>query len=290
MPDWLCHTMLNAVERASIEVRFYELDDGFKASVEALDKIGFRDGDAMLMVNYFGLQDLTEISKTVKESYPNSVLIEDDVQAYWSFAEKQNPYADYRFTSLRKSFAIPDGGLVYTKRQMPIATQPNTFAPLKLKAAIMKQYRREDGINDQQYLSLFERAESLINKNYDSCMSNDSKRLFAGTDVNQAKLRRQINSTYIVSCLVEMGIKPIIEVTTDSVPLFIPICINNRDKVRHHMFQKGIYCPVHWPLMEMDLKHGTNMAAHELSLIIDQRYDENDMNRILKNIRLDTER
>ena len=137
MPDWLCHTMVEAAERAGYEMVFYELDSDFKATVEALDRSGFRNGDAMLMVNYFGLQDLTSTAKAIKEHYPDAIVIEDDVQAYWSFSKKENPYADYRFTSMRKAFATPDGGLVKTTRPMPEATCSNTFAPLKVKAGVM---------------------------------------------------------------------------------------------------------------------------------------------------------
>lgn len=281
MPDWLCHTMVESVERAKADVVFYELNGDFKASLEALDKSGFCDGEAVLMVNYFGLQDLSPIAKAVKEQYPQSIVIEDDVQAYWIFAEKDNPYADYRFTSMRKAFAIPDGGLVKTSRLMPDVTGLNTFAPLKVKAGVMKQYRGQDGIKDEDYLSLYRQGDDLINENYDSSMSDDSKRLFAGTDFEWAKRQRQANAKVILEGLKSLGINPLIEVPSDAVPLFIPIYLENRDEVRRRMFQHEVFCPVHWPLEGMDVKKGNEMAEHELSLIVDQRYSTKDMDLIL---------
>lgn len=281
MPDWLCHTMVEAAERAKSEVVFYELNNDFKATLEALDKSGFRDGEAVLMVNYFGLQDLTPTAKAIKEQYPQSIVIEDDVQAYWCFAEQENPYADYRFTSMRKAFAIPDGGLVKTKRPMPKAVGDNTFAPLKIKAGTMKFHRGERGINDDYYLKLFKEGDKLIPENYESVMSPDSQRLFAGTDLKKAKKQRQANAAQLISGLEELGIKPMIPVPADSVPLFIPIYLENRDEVRRRMFQHEIFCPVHWPLDGMPVKRGLDMVAHELSLIVDQRYKESDMNQII---------
>ena len=281
MPDWLCHTMVEAVEKAGLEAHYYELNINFSATVEALDHSGFKDGDAMLMVNYFGLQDLLLTSKAIKEAYPHSVVIEDDVQAYWYFAETDNPYADYRFTSMRKSFAIPDGGLVRTNHQMPEAHHPNTFAPLKLRGGVMKSLRGKEGIRDEDYLSLFKQGDVLIRENYNSCMSNESKRLFAGTDFEQAKRQRQLNAKYIVEGLAVLGIKPMIDVFWGSVPLFIPIYLDNRDEVRSRMFNNGVFCPVHWPLVNMKLNRGAKMAKHELSLIVDQRYNKNDMDLIL---------
>lgn len=281
MPDWLCHTMVEAAERAKSEVVFYELNSVFKATLEALDKSGFRDGEAVLMVNYFGLQDLRPTAKAIKEQYPQSIVIEDDVQAYWCFAEQENPYADYRFTSMRKAFAIPDGGLVKTSRPMPDVISHNTFAPLKVKAGVMKQHRGQDGIKDDDYLALFRQGDDLISENYESNMSDDSKRLFAGTDFEQAKRQRQANTKVILEGLKSLGIKTLIEVSADAVPLFIPIYLENRDEVRRRMFQHEVFCPVHWPLEGMDVKKGKEMAEHALSLICDQRYGQKEMDLIL---------
>lgn len=281
MPDWLCHTMVEAAERAKAEVVFYELNSDFEATLEALDKSGFRDGEAVLMVNYFGLQDLAPTAKAIKGQYPQSIVIEDDVQAYWSFSEKKNPYSDYRFTSMRKAFAIPDGGLVKTLRPMPEATGFNTFAQLKVKAGVMKQHRDQEGIKDEDYLALFRQGDELISENYEGRMSDDSKRLFAGTDFEQAKRQRRLNTKVILEGLKSLGIKPLIEVPAGVVPLFIPIYLENRNEVRRKMFQHEVFCPVHWPLEGMDVKRGKEMAEHELSLIVDQRYGQKEMDEIL---------
>lgn len=281
LPDWLCHTMVDAVEKAGFEYSFYELDADFKASINALDKSGFKDGEAVLMINYFGLQDLTGISKSIKDAYPNVVVIEDDVQAYWVFSEKDNPFADYRFTSLRKALPVPDGGLVKTKRPMPRAIEKNTFAPLKIKAGAMKFHRGEAGISDEDYLKLFKEGDKLIPENYESVMSPDSQQLFAGTDLEKAKKQRQANAAQLIAGLDKIGKKTMIPVSPGSVPLFVPIYLENRDEVRRKMFQHEIFCPVHWPLDGMSVKRGTDMAAHELSLIIDQRYSRKEMDEIL---------
>jgi hypothetical protein len=47
------------------------------------------------------------------------------------------------------------------------------------------------------------------------------------------------------------------------------------------MFQKEIFCPVHWPLEGLELQRGRVMAEKELSLIIDQRYGRKEMDEII---------
>lgn len=280
-PDWLCHTMVEAAQKAGFEFGFYELSDKFMATVEALDAKGFKDGCLVLLINYFGLQDLTITAKAIKDTFPNAIVIEDDVQAYYCFAEESNPYADYRFTSLRKTFPSPDGGLVYTKQPMPRVTQPNTFAPYKIEAGVMKMHRNEGDIKDEDYLQLFDKGAALINENYESIMSHDSEMLMAGTDLQWVKKRRQNNARHLLDGLKSLGINPLMDVPSEKAPLFIPICLEERDKTRRRMFQNEVFCPFHWPLEGLSLKKGTEMAQHELSLIVDQRYSTEDMDLIL---------
>lgn len=284
-PDWLCHTMVEAARKAGFEYGFYELSDNFMATVEALDAKGFKDGGLVLLINYFGLQDLTAAAKTIKEAYPNAIVIEDDVQAYYCFAEETNPHTDYRFTSLRKTFSSPDGGWVYTKRPMPMATQLNTFAKYKIEAGVMKSHRGEEGIKDEDYLALFEKGSELMDENYDSVMSLDSQRLFAGTDLQWVKQKRQENAAYLLEGLKSLGIEPLIKVPEDKIPLFVPILLEDRNTVRKRMFQNEVFCPVHWPLEGLSLKKGAEMAQHELSLIVDQRYGQNDIEKIINCIK-----
>lgn len=280
-PDWLCHTMVEAAQKAGFEYDFYELSADFKVTVAALDAKDFKNGCLVLLINYFGLQDLTATAKAIKEAYPNAIVIEDDAQAYFCYAEETNSYADYRFTSLRKTFSSPDGGLVYTKRSMPLAKQPNTFAKYKIEAGVMKLNRGKEGVKDEDYLALFEKGAQLIDENYDSVMSRDSQRLFAGTDLQWVKQKRQENAAYLLEGLKSLGIKPLMAASKDKTPLFVPIWIEDRNTVRKKMFQNETFCPVHWPIEGLPLKTGSDMALHELSLIVDQRYSKNDMDLIL---------
>lgn len=282
LPDYLCHTIVNAAKKAGFDYVFYELDNKLQVSPNSLEKAGFKNGNIILLINYFGLQCLSEISRIIKDTYPNSVIIEDDVQAFFSYHESNNIYADYRFTSLRKTFAVPDGGLVFTKNQMHKTYNANTFAIYKIKAGIMKFNRKKNNKEDSSYLELFDKGSMLIDDNFDSIMSLDSKLLYSGTNKQFARMRRQKNASYILHGLDSLNIKPILNVTTDSVPLFIPILLNDRDKIRKKMFENEIYCPIHWPLNGLRLKKGVEMAKHELSIIIDQRYSEDDMNKILE--------
>lgn len=277
LPDYLCISVVEAVKKAGAQPVFYELDDNLDPKIETLSPDEF---DAILLLDYFGLKELNAIEDKLSTLFPYTVLIEDDVQAYFDFAKNGNPYVHYRFTSLRKTFAVPDGGLVCTRHRLPVATKTNTFSQYKIQAGDMKLHRK-DGGDDSAYLKLFEKGEELIDENYDSQMSLESKALWAACDIEQISQKRQDNATFLLNALSELGIKTILPVPENKVTLFIPVWLENRDEVRRRMFSNGIFCPVHWPLEGMNLKKGKEMAEHELSLIVDQRYNLENMNCII---------
>ena len=277
LPDYLCISVVEAVRKSGIKYVFYELDDNLDPKFETLAPDEY---DAVLLIDYFGLKDLSVIENKIATFFPYTVLIEDDVQALYDFFKPINPYVHFRFTSLRKSLPVPDGGLVNTKHRLLTASKPNTFSQYKLRAGELK-YNRSDDSDDSEYLSLFEKGEDMIDENYESVMSSESKALFSSCNISESQLQRKINSRCLLNGLAEIGVKTVIPVQEEKTPLFIPVYLEYRNKVRKAMFQYNIFCPVHWPLDGMPVKKGAEMAEHELSLIVDQRYTADDMNRIL---------
>lgn len=280
LPDWLCESMIDAVRKTGIAYSFYHLGKNLRMDVKKFveENKPISENDAIVLVNYLGLVDVESTIQQLRDKKVFSVIIEDDVQALFSFLDGKSHAADYRFTSLRKSIATPDGGLVWTKHPMPVVSKENTFAPVKLKGALIKGGPKE-GDPDEAYLKCFEEGEELIDENYESVMSRESQSVFAGTNLEEVAQFRKRNAQYLTKELLELGIEPLLPLKNDCVPLFVPIAINDRDDLRRTLRQHAIFCPVHWPLRE-DMKHlgtGAFMAEHELSLVIDQRYSLEDI-------------
>ena len=67
----------------------------------------------------------------------------------------------------------------------------------------------------------------------------------------------------------------------DVVPLFVPIFVESkRDNIHEILHRNNIFCPIHWPVDWQKDYPGmvvSNIYFKELSLICDQRYDEEDM-------------
>lgn len=274
LPDYLCSSVLVPVKALGLDFTFYPIDEQLELEPQSFSTL-YKKDSAVLVINYFGLKDLSAQIHTIRSLDEHAIIIEDDVQAYYEF-KKSLGDVDFKFTSLRKTFAVPDGGLVKTKLQLPKVEAPNTFGQYKAAAALLKSMR-EGNFNDQIYLEMFEKGEDLIDDELESSMSNIARKLYTIVDESRVKIRRLNNASYLVEHLNRIGIKPMLPLLEDHVPLFIPVVLNNRDEIRRRMFQHEVFCPVHWPLDGMSVKRGADMAKHELSLIVDQRYNKNDM-------------
>lgn len=278
LPDYLCSSVLVPVKELGFNYAFYPINEKLDLESASFQPL-YKKGTAVLIINYFGLQDLSSQIKSVREFDDKAIIIEDDVQAYYEFIKPLDG-VDFKFTSLRKTFAVPDGGLVKTKYHLPRVTTPNTFGQYKAAAALLKSMR-EGNFNDQIYLELFEKGESLIDSEQECGMSLIAEKLYSFMNEEHVKVRRLNNAEYLVEQLEKIGIKPLFSLLENHVPLFVPIVLKNRDSVRKAMFKKDIFCPVHWPLDGMNVKRGELMSKTELSLIIDQRYGRNDMDNII---------
>lgn len=278
LPDYLCSSILVPVKAFGLEFTFYPIDVQLELEPSSFTKL-YKKDSAVLIINYFGLKNLEKQIKTIRNVDERVIIIEDDVQAYYEFLKPLGD-VDFKFTSLRKTFAIPDGGLVKTKYNMPVIDTPNTFGQYKAAAALLKSMR-EGNFNDKFYLEMFEKGESLIDKEIGCGMSRIAEKLYSIIDDEHVKVRRLNNAHYLLEELKRIGVKPILPLKDDQVPLFIPISLEKRDVVRKAMFQKEIFCPVHWPLEGLELQRGRVMAEKELSLIIDQRYGRKEMNEII---------
>jgi hypothetical protein len=279
LPDYLCSSVLVPVKELGLDYTFYPINEKLELEPSSFHPL-YKNGTAVLLINYYGLQDLSSQIKTIREHDDKAIIIEDDVQAYFEF-KKPLGDVDFKFTSLRKTFAVPDGGLVKTKHQLPKVEVPNTFGQYKAAAALLKSMR-EGNFNDNIYLEMFEKGESLIDDELESGMSLIAEKLYSYVDEERVKVRRMNNAQYLVEQLKKIGLNPLLPLSEDHVPLFIPIILTNRDAVRKAMFEHEVYCPVHWPLEGLELNRGKAMSETELSLIIDQRYGRNEMDEIIK--------
>lgn len=283
MPDYLCHTIVNAAKKACLKILYYPIKHNLSIDIDAFQSI-YKNNDksAVLVINYFGMSDIRTQVKLLKSLDNDIVILLDDVQALFDFFY-DDINVDFKCTSVRKTLPIPDGGLVKCRREYKLedSVGKNIFSQYMYSAGILKSLRGTNCFGDNIYLDLFSKGEDLLDENLDSAISNTSLTLLNMIDLEDISKKRIVNSNYLINGLKQLGIEPILSPSGNQVPLFIPIYLNNRDKVRKYMMEHEVFCPVHWPVEDASLNRGIDMEAHELSLLIDQRYNIQNMEFIL---------
>ena len=280
LPDYLCESIIQSAQKTNIAINFYKINEDLTINFNYLESKLF-DDSIVLLVNYFGCIDIGKQITAVRAINNNACIIADNVQAFFSMQDSKD--ADYSFTSFRKIFAIPDGALVYSNHgELDIVSDENTFVGHKIAGGVLKHFAECNSIDDSLYLKYLNIGEKAIDQNYNSVASEFSQILYEKLDLCSIAIRRKNNFSFLNSELLKLGITPILMNYHHQVPLFLPIRIKNRDSVRRQMFAQNIYCPVHWPCPEgFALARAEELSKNELSLIVDQRYDENDMKRII---------
>jgi len=281
IPDYLCSSIPLTIQKAGMPYDYYSLDDNLTPNITKVDSDG-----VILVINYFGCIDTCNVIKHIKSILPDAAVILDNVQCPFNILRPTE--ADYSFTSFRKAYPVTDGAYVVTKdSSLHQPTIKSKFAQYKMAASLLKENRDKGYYEDDIYLSLFKQGEELIDGDFDTDMSEHAKMTIQELEVSRVKVLRQRNASVLLEGLNSFGIKTLIPIKKDITPLFIPVSIPNRDKIRNKLFEKNIFCPVHWPLEIDEQKQGKGLelSKTELSLIMDQRYTVSDMKMILDTIK-----
>ncbi|MFW5804732.1 MAG: hypothetical protein ACOCWG_05835, partial [bacterium] len=270
LPYYICHSVIEACKLSGYNVSFYEITESFNFPISELNKL--EQNTVLLTINYFGFVDDNSIVEEIKQKRPDIVTISDRVQDFYRLKDS---IADYSFTSLRKAFPIPEGGLVFTKHIDffdNFSYPENYFYKEKLLGSLLKG----NGADDTDYLFFFEKGEQILDESTRIEKSSIiSQYLYHKFNISEAQQIRQRNYDFIYSEGKKIGIDFIFEYKDHITPLSVPILIKDRDRIRKNLMKKNVFLPVHWPLSSFykDSKKSKEIARNEISLIIDQRYN-----------------
>lgn len=264
IPSYCCDSMIVPFRDAGIEVKHYSVSwaDGLKIELDG-------SADILLWCNYFGYRN----------EMPNfdGLVIEDITHSFLS--EKQcHECSDFLVASLRKWGPVLCGG--YCSVNVTGSTPSEKFIEEKSSAMNLKaEYLQDlDESKKPKFLQMFTESNEWLADNYSGrSIDSWSKEYLLHVDVEkQRNVRRQ--NAHILHERMKGKICFLFPEEDMDCPLFVPVLLKNRDEVRRHLTKNKIYCPVHWPKPE---GADSNIYDMELSLVCDQRYGINDMERIV---------
>lgn len=293
LPIYTCESVIFPFVEEGWKLCFYHITKDLQIDIDSLEqKYNAVHPDVVFFHGYFGF-DTTRTSMNVLKSLQDKgcILVEDTTSNLLS--DNRTDFADYYISSLRKFFAIPDGGILIGKKKFPelnIVDSPkdvvekatlayvakNTYfmSPSKEKKSefknLYKEFHNEIEINDKLYH-----------------MSLKSKEIIEKVDVEKIRRKRRSNYNQLYYALRKFdNMVPVLGACTDSItPLFIPIYYNGkREELQSYLADNDIYCPVIWPKpSQIIIEDGVTQYIYEkmLCIPIDQRYGGDEMNKII---------
>lgn len=283
LPSYCCDSMIEPFRQAGIIVDFYDVyyENEIKININ-IDQ----DIDAVLWCNYFGF----DVSMPDMKEFINrgGVIIEDITHSLIS-NQIYHKQSSYLIGSIRKWGPVLSGGICVALdgnfREKPKECPNQEFIDKKKKAMILKQkYLSGDKeIYKDQFLSMFSESNKWLANNY-SCLKIDdeSLKILNSIDWKDVYQRRCDNATILYGGLENCkNIKPLFNIIKMNCPLFLPVIVDkeHRQSLRKYLIENEIYCPIHWP--KPNDKCESNLYDIELSLICDQRYNKDDIQKMV---------
>ena len=275
LPSWCCDSIIQPFIDAGKEIHFYPVywKDGLIQEIDL-------NRDVLFIMDYFGYTN-----QTIDLSGYRGTVVRDVTHSIFSFTYLD---ADYYFGSLRKWCGVWTGGYAWTRNEhkLPIGEKDDgPYAALRNMAMNMKRNYIE-GNGDKGYLKFFEDAEDCLENIGVAPAEDRDIKLALKLDIEGTRRARRTNAEVLRKAFPDWLVFP--EMRDSDCPMFVPVFVpdGKRDALRRYLIEHEIYCPVHWPASEYHkLDEKTEyLYKNELSLVCDQRYAVEDMNRMVEMI------
>ena len=291
IPPFTCHTVIEPFLAKGYEVyTFHTGKDLLAKASDVMKEVREHNAEVVLFHRFFGVNTIPDIESILPELKDLGVVtIEDCTQNLYSTYMKSS--ADYYVGSIRKWCGVPDGGFAVCKEGMfegkPVEKDVKLEAS-KEEASILKYEFLFEGKGDKQvFLSKYREAEDILDTQVKFYAISDlSAAIQTHLDVEELKEKRRKNFEIIAEGLVGIkGVSVIFKKLADNeVPLYCPILCETRSDVQPLLVKNSIFAPVVWPKADCCPKVDTDadyLYYHILCIPIDQRYDADDMVRVV---------
>lgn len=267
IPYFTCDVVLQPVDFLQVPYSFYHTT----SCLTIAENIVLSEGEYILYTNYFGIMD--EYCRSLASIYGNQLII-DNAQAL---------YADHigginTFYSPRKFVGIPDGGIVYANNDC-VSILPKD-ASYDRCSHLLKRYdlKPSEGYQDFRVNS-HKLAESPMSQ-----MSNLTEALLSSIDYRSIRERRIANFRYLHEHLSAFNEFQMPDLDSFTCPMVYPFYAEN-PSLRQKLISENIFVAQYWPnVLEWckpeDIEY--ELTTHIIAMPIDQRYDWQDMDRIIE--------
>ena len=282
MPEYFCYDVIKSIKKTGINIKYYKdypsVDDN-----KVISDLLFEEGDVLFRMNYFGTRSFRDNSKI------NIPVIEDhshNLFSNWAL----NSNADWCVGSLRKTLPIPDGGIIWSPKNLE--GLPEVFATIEHKLlsknrfeamVLKKKYLEGDSkVEKNEFLSKFKETEFSFSKNQISGISDISMQIIRkipwGIDTYKKKNYECIKS--------HLNLINVEILNTVENPFSLVLLFNSneaRNNMRKFLISNNLYPAMLWEIENKNADIETvKFSERMLSIHIDFRYTTSDMIKMSK--------
>lgn len=279
IPFYLCKCVFDALGRYGISCSFYSVNDELEPVLEHIDQ-----DEAVLIVNYFGIKPVSFYEKMMAK-YRN--IIFDNTQAFFAKPViRENVYNVY---SPRKFVGVADGAYLISevKKEADLGFQIETDVSFGRMGHILSAV--EKGTNSCYRDAL--KAEDELTLSPVRYMSKLTRAMLKGINYSFVKERRVKNFNLMVQAFDSVNeIRDLkrADITMETVPMVYPLLAAGGGDIRKKLVKEQVYCPQWWKWILEDERCKnindveTYYAENLIPLVIDQRYEDEDIAKLVE--------
>jgi uncharacterized protein YeeX (DUF496 family) len=276
IPNYLCDSIYNCFKLYDFD--FYNIKNNFDIDYDNIEKkINSNSYKILFIINFFGYIDRNIDKIKILCKSKNIVILEDYTHNIYS----NSLYGDISICSYRKSIETPYGCIVVDKNNILNINQKYSINISYIFVVLLKMFSMT--LKNIYCLKwLWRRLLNFCEKKIDTIIYDDfdymNYFLYKYYYRRENKITRKNNIKYLNDKLIYKCDSKFVNTYFTYV-----ILLNNkleRDNLRKYLIDNKIYCPVYWPLNFDTTNCNQYITDRILSIPIDQRYNENDMNFI----------
>ena len=266
LPYYMCDAVLQPINKLGLDYQFYHIDKYFHIA-EVLHP---KKDEVILYCNYFGLMD--EYVKIVTDRYAPNIII-DNTQAFFS---RPLPEID-TFYTCRKFFGVADGAYLYTNKEADFDIPQDYSSSRMLFLLDRLDKSAEEAFSD------YHKSEDTLDHDEIKKMSKITQFIMSSIFYKSIADRRISNYTYLHDNLSSSNTLSV-DLERESVPMVYPF-LSDDINLRKKLIENKVYVASYWP----NVKNMSNLESVEsqfavnlIPIPIDQRYGNDDLNKILE--------
>ncbi len=270
VPYYTCEAVMEPINKLGVPYEFYHIDIHF----EICDCLTLKEGEALLYTNYFGLKQ--RYVEQLTEKIGNRLIV-DNTQALYA---KPIQGID-TFYTCRKFFGVADGAYLYTDKLLD-----EEFKQDESYERMIHLLKRID-LSVEQGFQDFRKVDDGLENQPIRKMSKLTQRIMQSIDYEEASQKRRKNYQFLHEALGSenhLGF----QLDEDAVPMVYPFLAPIKG-IREKLIENRLYVARYWPnVLDWTTKDDLEyfLAYQMQPLPVDQRYREEDMERIVSVITL----